>query len=644
VKRHAAVGLALALVAVTATAADPRRPPDPPAASGGVLELIDAVRLTLAHDPNIRLQETTADFLAGVLEEQAGAFDLGLTSDVSYQFGQQGLTDSTREDEQQRRDDLQTEIDDFAEQGDALAVELAELEALQSDPAGFELSDPVLQAQVNLINLLIERSDDPSRQAQFTQLRDDSIADEIAIVSSDLAEVRDDEADSREDLALLGEVPSGQEDYFFDYELELAKPLRSGQTLTAFTDFEVDGENYIGKAKDADLGGTGVIDFYDATVGFRVDLPLGEGRGRVSAAAGESAARIDWEASLATLRHVAAQRVLLTVQSYWALAAAQRRLAALEESLAINVRLVEIVQALIDAGQVAGAEIARALASEADARGQLAAARADLHAARVALTVATGLEIVDGHRLPAAVDGFPEAADLAPIDDLPTPAWQRAALVRRDDLEAALRLEASGKVLHQAARRDLLPQVDLELEVSARSILESSSVGQGVAEVLAGKWVTPSGSLAATVDWAFANRAGRGLEQQSAALRELRAISARDLERTIRADVVLAMENLRYAAEEMRLASEAVAQYRQVLDAEVDRLRYGTSTVIDALLTEQRLTAARLAEITAQQTYWQLLAELRFATGTLVGHADGGARVEARSLLTCPLGGEEAPR
>ena len=222
---------------------------------------------------------------------------------------------------------------------------------------------------------------------------------------------------------------------------------------------------------------------------------------------------------------------------------------------------------------------------------------------------------------------------------MPAVQWHRGAVARRDDLTAARGLVESGKVLHESARIDLRPEVDLELEVSANSIEEDSNIDTALNGVTTGDWTTPSGKVSVSVDWAFANRVDRGRREQSGALLALREISARDIERTIRSDVVLALENLRYAGEEMRQSSTAVAEYREVIAAELEKLRLGTSTVIDTILTEQRLTDALLSEAAARQRFWQLLAELRFATGTLVEHgADGDSRVDERRLLSLPSG------
>ncbi|MEM7586091.1 MAG: TolC family protein [Acidobacteriota bacterium] len=610
---------------------------DPPVAKAGVLELIEAVRLTLAHDPNIRLQEATSELLRGVLVEQAGAFDLALTGDLLQQFGQQALTNATRETEQDRRDQLQESVDELDAQGDSLEAQLNELDMLAADPTGAQLSDPTVQSQVNLINLLIGISDDPAEQARLTALRDDTIVEQRGIVADSLAAVRQDQSDTQEDLDNLGAVPSGDEDYLLTIDLELEQPLRNGMAASFFLDFDVDGSNFIGRPKASEFGGKGISDFYDATVGFRVDLPLGEGRGRDSAAAGERAATIDYGASLATLRHTASQRVLATASSYWSLVAAQQRRAIFEESVALQGRLVEMVQALIDAGELAPVELARSRAREINARGQLAAARAELHSARLALVQAVGLEARDAERLPDAREAFPEAPDVGRLDEVPAFHWHRDALARRDDITAAQALIESGKVLHEAARIDLKPKVDLELEVSANSIEEDSNVDTALNGVTTGDWTTPSGKASVSVDWAFANRTNRGQREQTAAVLALREIAARDLERTIRSDVLLALENLRHAGEEMRQSSAAVADYREVVAAEVEKLRLGTSTVIDTILTEQRLTDALLSETAAQQRFWQLLAELRFATGTLVEHAAGGdSRVAERQLLSLP--------
>jgi hypothetical protein len=64
------------------------------------------------------------------------------------------------------------------------------------------------------------------------------------------------------------------------------------------------------------------------------------------------------------------------------------------------------------------------------------------------------------------------------------------------------------------------------------------------------------------------------------------------------------------------------------------------STLIDTLLTEQRLTEALLFRTLTRQQYARLLAQLRFDTGTLIVTEDDGGMVIEENLLTLPSAGQ----
>ncbi len=75
--------------------------------------------------------------------------------------------------------------------------------------------------------------------------------------------------------------------------------------------------------------------------------------------------------------------------------------------------------------------------------------------------------------------------------------------------------------------------------------------------------------------------------------------------------------------------------YQKTIDSEIQRFQLGEETLIDTITTEQQQTDARLALVTALQNVAQLIAELRFQTGTLV--AGPNAPVAAAILVTVPV-------
>ena len=94
------------------------------------------------------------------------------------------------------------------------------------------------------------------------------------------------------------------------------------------------------------------------------------------------------------------------------------------------------------------------------------------------------------------------------------------------------------------------------------------------------------------------------------------------------------MSTLPVAIERVKLQQQAVELYQRTVESEIERLKAGESTLIDTLLTEQQQTESRLGLIAARQELAQLIAQLRFESGTLL---EGGT-VSLSSLTTPPAG------
>ena len=85
------------------------------------------------------------------------------------------------------------------------------------------------------------------------------------------------------------------------------------------------------------------------------------------------------------------------------------------------------------------------------------------------------------------------------------------------------------------------------------------------------------------------------------------------------------------------------AEERSVLTiaAEIGRFRAGESTLVDTIVTEDLQTEALLAEVSAEQEWARLIAELRFQAGSLVQHAGGASAVRLEDLITLPFTGSQ---
>lgn len=607
------------------------------------LSLMDAVRLTLQHDPNIKLQDAETRFKEGVAQELAGQFDLTLRGDSSYQYLQQELPDSTKEREIKIRRDLDNAIPTVESLVNGLrrAVENLQNPAVVTDPrnaaltAGITNEDllnelRIIQSQLAILDDLIRSTTNEALRNDFIKLREQTLKAAIDRFTSQADSIKDLPEELKRTRRDLGDAPIDQWSKQATAHLEVAKQLRNGIFFSPFADVRYLSQNYKGKTStDPKKGGLGIKDVYKGQLGFDVVLPLRRGLGKSSVAAPERAAGKDLEASRLTLLHQKSQSVLSTVFAYWDLRAAAEQVEVAQRSVKLQADMLTLISELIKAKEKPKADEARVLASYADSQARLEATLRRFNENRVNLARVMGVGLQDPGALPTPADPFPEPPEALMSEDEAVQVLVRQAMNERNDRKATLMVQEGGRVLAEGSRLDMRRVLDLEGKLFGTAVAESS-----VSDL--DRWVFRSASGSLNLEVPFKNNTLEGQFAQRQASFNQASIDAADLARNIALNVVQLAQSLRLAAERVRRAQDAVRSYDKTIEDEQAKLKVGESTLVDAILTEQQTTAARLARVAAQQEYATLLARLRFEAGILVLQAKEQARVTSESLLAVP--------
>lgn len=610
----------------------------PRRADGARLTVMDALRLTLAHQPGIALAEQDVALASGYLLEQQGAFDTVFGGVVDFTYSQSELSPRALQGERDKRKTIREVAQRYGERVDQLNARIFALSTYDPDSFDFETDDPYLlsiQNSIQTFNALILSADDEEKRAAIQAIRDAFIAAQLAQLRGQRDEFAELERDQLDQLRKVGAVPTLVDDFAGSIELSLLFPLRSGLTLQPFFRLDGSGTRFVGKDLSFDRGGPGRLDSYNSELGFNVNLPLGRGGGWESTTALERAAGIDLEASRDAFVHSASVNVVETLLAYWDVVAAQQRIAAATESLRLQTEITDVTRQLVEGDELPRSELPRADASLSGGRASLTGVEQGLRESRVRLARVIGLEIRELEEAPIAVTDFPAVPDASTIESLPESRLVAAARTKRWDLSSARRLDESGKVLLDAARLNLRPVFDVSGAFSYSGLSEDSSITGGIAKAVR-DWTGPSIRLGAVIEKPIGNRVQRGRYQQQMARSAQRAIAEADLERLIGANVVETVAAMEHVARRAQLADETVRYYNRVLDDEVTRFRLGDATLLDTIITEQRLTDASYALIDARYAYAVLLSRLLYETGSIVDADGDGFQVREVSLSSLP--------
>jgi len=138
----------------------------------GRIDLLEAVRLTLANDPDLLLSREDARLQQGVAQELRGAFDAVLSSELKYDYKEQEVRNSTIDRERQKREDTANTRDNLCEEASEADQDLAELLNAREDPDGGVRipADPTLDVQLRLIDTLIAQKNWDSAALACDQL------------------------------------------------------------------------------------------------------------------------------------------------------------------------------------------------------------------------------------------------------------------------------------------------------------------------------------------------------------------------------------------------------------------------------------------------------------------------------------------
>jgi outer membrane protein TolC len=136
--------------------------------------------------------------------------------------------------------------------------------------------------------------------------------------------------------------------------------------------------------------------------------------------------------------------------------------------------------------------------------------------------------------------------------------------------------------------------------------------------------------------WPPQNNVADGLHTQTVAAHRIAQEAERSLKQVIGASVYSSVSGLEKRAKIAFEGMKAARLYEESVQNEEKKLKAGLSTLINLVLTQERLAGARANAITGLQSYAEAILAFRFATGTLMDSGSGSAQIRPQGLLEFP--------
>ena len=204
-----------------------------------------------------------------------------------------------------------------------------------------------------------------------------------------------------------------------------------------------------------------------------------------------------------------------------------------------------------------------------------------------------------------------EALVALPAEINRSESFQHALKSRPDILEARLAVERQDVVV-RFQRNQLFPSLDLVGHYGGLAV--QNGLGSAVDQVF--RFNNPDYFYGVVVSYPIGNSAARASYRTSQATKQIAELQLKTAEEEVLAQIADCVTRLRYRFSQVGSTRKARSFAEAALDAEQKKLQNGLSTSFFVLEFQEKLTAARTAELQALTEYNRTVAQLAFAEGT----------------------------
>lgn len=347
-----------------------------------------------------------------------------------------------------------------------------------------------------------------------------------------------------------------------------------------------------------------------ARLGLTVTQSLLRGMGPAVNLASIRQARTDTLSSFYALRGYAEAMLAEVEIAYWRYALAAEQISIFEKSAALAETQLREVEDRIEVGTLAPAEGAATRAEVARRREALIDARSALEARRLRLLqlIGTGAPNQFERPLVATSSAVLEAVPIVNRQER----LQLAVASRPDLQEARLRLERN-ELEVMVTRNGMLPQLDLFFRASKFGFSDNFRDSLRIFDE-----DTYDLTVGVSMEYALGNRQARGRDLASRAARLQSEEALLNLRQLVRLDVLLALNEVERARQQIDARRETRVLAEQTAEAEQERFQVGSSTALLVAQAQRDLLEAQIGEVEAVVAYRVALIELYQSEGSLL--------------------------
>lgn len=385
-----------------------------------------------------------------------------------------------------------------------------------------------------------------------------------------------------------------------NYTAGISKTLRSGLNLNSYLALNQseDATNGSPDLNSRQLGVTLTIPFYDLVDNNAYSLR-------------EQAAQESLRSAVLTHYHQVASGLYQTTQAWWDFLAAQQRLKIYASSVERTQQSLRDYEKLIKAGERPKSDINQLEAKHVSMLMQHAAALKNFRAAGFQLARIIGVSYDQSEF--TSLSGTWETIS----KKLGCEGLINLGQTQRFDLQAAQSSLNAAQLQLDAARRDEKSNLDLFFTVEgsqqAEQLWGNNSADNSGIKAVAGvqfkKWLK--------------NSKAKGVIMEQLSHYHQAKIQFKELERTIKIDVMAAQDDLHRSMDTVLLAQRTVELYKTAYLVEQKKLAMGVNTMLDVIATFDSLRNALLSQVSTRAQTARAHATLKYASGEMLTVKNG---------------------
>ena len=316
-------------------------------------------------------------------------------------------------------------------------------------------------------------------------------------------------------------------------------------------------------------------------------------------------------------RQYFAQQIITQIVSaedqYWTLVAAREQVVSTQQALTVSQQLLSDNRKQAEIGTMAPLDIV-------SAESEVAGRQRDLIAAQTAAQIA---ELKLKNMIARQLDEDLASVSVQTSDSIPEPkdgdqpAYEEAVAVALRNRPEVLQAQdgiRNQDIAVQYTRDALKPTMSIfGLYTNAG---REATLGNALSEVWDREF--PEYAFGFSLSFSLRNRSAQSDHAEALLRRQQSDVSLQRTEESVRLDVRNALIGIAQARARLAAARSAVDFNQQTEAAEEKKLRAGTSTSYNVILTQRDLLSAQLAEVQAHVAYAEALVELDRSMGTLL--------------------------